>query len=404
MNSTNKKSPGARGIPQPFNRQAGHAPQHKPVVAQLKRGVSAQSVERPVAPPVYRPQAAPKAIQPKIANAAPLRKTPLAPPVYRLQPVPKVLQSKTAYVAQPPRQPPAAPPVYRPQPVPKVLQSKISPQGAVAVTTRPNPVRPIQKTSGPGSILPHQTLVQAKMKQVFGPAPSLPIKRAPTAPQSPRSSTIQRFWTGTSLSKLSTLILDYEKSKSNNSMMTIEYQALSIGNDVVVSSNSSVMGTFFKDKVGSAKRKAVGAGLSTVADELAESSNATKMAVGFIPALKKKEKDYTYVVKAADPAAAIAKLGKEPQGQMVLLDGDGVHHAEQHLMKVIAGCASKIGRGKIVRVFGAKPPCKNCESVLQTFAAKLLNDYGIVLDYDKSGTGQKRDEVEKLLTTDAVWA
>jgi hypothetical protein len=157
MSSSNKKAPGARGLPQPFNRQAGHAPQHKPVVAQLKTGVSAQSVKRPVAPPVYRPQATPKAAQPKMAHGAENRKPPVAPPVYRPQQVPKVLQTKSAsspspHTGQAPRQPmappvyrpqperggvqaktagpmlsrktPAAPPVYRPQPLPRVLQTK----------------------------------------------------------------------------------------------------------------------------------------------------------------------------------------------------------------------------------------------------------------------------------------
>ncbi len=63
MNSTNKKPPAARGTP-------SHAPQTKPVVAQLKTGVSAQSVKQPVAPPVYRPQPAPKVMQRKLASVA----------------------------------------------------------------------------------------------------------------------------------------------------------------------------------------------------------------------------------------------------------------------------------------------------------------------------------------------
>jgi hypothetical protein len=94
MNSINKKSPGARGIPQPFNRQAGHAPQFKPGVAQLKTAVSAQSVKRPVAPPVYRPQAKLVGVQAKMAGSAQLKTHPVAPPVYKPQPVPKVLQTK----------------------------------------------------------------------------------------------------------------------------------------------------------------------------------------------------------------------------------------------------------------------------------------------------------------------
>jgi hypothetical protein len=103
MNSNNKKGPGARGVAQPFNRQAGHAPQLKPVIAQLKTGVSAQSLKRPIAPPVYKPQPQQKVAQAKtsvaLAKAAVSTqgvKRPIAPPVYRPQQIPKVLQTMTA--------------------------------------------------------------------------------------------------------------------------------------------------------------------------------------------------------------------------------------------------------------------------------------------------------------------
>lgn len=56
MDTTNKRAPGARGIPQPFNRQPGHALQSKPVAAQLKTGVSAQRVKPPVNQVVPSPQ------------------------------------------------------------------------------------------------------------------------------------------------------------------------------------------------------------------------------------------------------------------------------------------------------------------------------------------------------------
>src|SRR2546426_8364908 len=100
MNSTNKKDPGARGIAQPFNRQAGHAPQLKPVVAQLKTGLTAQSVKGPVAPPVYKPQPRQRVAQAKTSVARTKAavstqgvKRPIAPPVYRPQQIPKVLQT-----------------------------------------------------------------------------------------------------------------------------------------------------------------------------------------------------------------------------------------------------------------------------------------------------------------------
>lgn len=136
MDPANKKALGARGIPQPFNRQAGHAPQLKPVVAQPKTAVSAQSVKRPVAPPVYRPQQGTKAVQPKMAQAAPpvvhakVNAARLAAPaVYRPQNRSQPVQAKTASAAQV-KKPPVVPPVYRPQPTPKVLQTKQASAGA----------------------------------------------------------------------------------------------------------------------------------------------------------------------------------------------------------------------------------------------------------------------------------
>jgi hypothetical protein len=101
VSSTNKRSPGTRGIPQPFNREAGYTPQIKPGVAQQKTAMSAQSGKRPVAPPVYRPQAMPNAAQPKMASGAVIREVPVAPPVYRPPQVPKVLQTKSSSAHSP---------------------------------------------------------------------------------------------------------------------------------------------------------------------------------------------------------------------------------------------------------------------------------------------------------------
>ena len=79
MSPTNKRSPGAKGISQPFKK-----PQFKPVVAQLKTGVPAQSSKRPVAPPVYRPQAAPKTAQLKMIGGS-SRKPTIATATHRPQ-------------------------------------------------------------------------------------------------------------------------------------------------------------------------------------------------------------------------------------------------------------------------------------------------------------------------------
>lgn len=137
-----RRSPGARGIPQPFNRQPGHASQFKPMAAQLKNGVSAQSVKSPVAPPVYRPQATPNAAQPKMGNGVLNRKSPVAPPVYRPQQVPKVLQTmrlpgQNSLAGQAPPQP-IAPTVYRPKGKPIGAQAKM----AASSPVKNHPVAP----------------------------------------------------------------------------------------------------------------------------------------------------------------------------------------------------------------------------------------------------------------------
>lgn len=127
----NKKVAAVKVIPQSFNRQTGHAHQPKPVVAQLKTGVSAQSVKSPVAPPAYRPQPTPRAVQPQMAHGRVNRTMAVAPPVYRPQPVPRVLQTKTSltqspHAGQAARQP-VAPPVYRPE-TKKIVQPQAHPQ------------------------------------------------------------------------------------------------------------------------------------------------------------------------------------------------------------------------------------------------------------------------------------
>lgn len=93
MNPTYKKSPGARGISEPFSRPTAPAMPTRPVVAQLKTGVSAQSVKQPVAPPVYRPQPTPKVMQRKMANVTANRAPMLALPVRSSPPLPHLLTS-----------------------------------------------------------------------------------------------------------------------------------------------------------------------------------------------------------------------------------------------------------------------------------------------------------------------
>ena len=80
----NKKPSAAKGIPQQTPKQGTERPhQFKPVVVQRKAGPQAQSVKRPIAPPVYRPQAKPNPVQTKLAG-----------PQSRPQPGQKVLQMR----------------------------------------------------------------------------------------------------------------------------------------------------------------------------------------------------------------------------------------------------------------------------------------------------------------------
>ena len=84
----NRKASGESVAPRRLNRPAT---QINPVVAQLKSGVSSQSVKRAVAPAVYRPQALPKVLQTKkqihqVPGSIPL--------VYRPQSKPLVVQAK----------------------------------------------------------------------------------------------------------------------------------------------------------------------------------------------------------------------------------------------------------------------------------------------------------------------
>jgi len=81
MNSSNKKA---------------LTSQFKPAVAQAKNAATAQSVKRPVTPPVYRPQPTPQVLQRKAVTKPPVvgQEKRVAPAVYRPQPLPQVLQRK----------------------------------------------------------------------------------------------------------------------------------------------------------------------------------------------------------------------------------------------------------------------------------------------------------------------
>lgn len=68
MNSNNNKS-GSVNVRQPSTTRPGNTLQRKSPVAQPNNGVSAQSVKRPVAPPVYKPEPPQRFVQRKLAVA-----------------------------------------------------------------------------------------------------------------------------------------------------------------------------------------------------------------------------------------------------------------------------------------------------------------------------------------------
>jgi hypothetical protein len=175
MNPTNKKSPGARGIPQPLKQRTGPAHQFQPAIAQLKNALSAQSVKRPVAPPVYRPQARPVVAQAKMEGASQLGRHPATPAVYRPQSVSQVLQKKKSDPRAVPTdqktRKPVAPPVYRPHPPPRCLQTK----AALSAQT-PKQTHPINTGTADSKLgqQPQGTFVPAKKTPALQPAISRP--------------------------------------------------------------------------------------------------------------------------------------------------------------------------------------------------------------------------------------
>jgi hypothetical protein len=163
MSPIQKKSPGSKQASSQFD--ARHA--------QAKTSVSAQSLKRPIAPPLYRPQPVPKVLQKKSYSSANphadrAQPHPLAPPVYRPQQAPKVLQTKSSLSQignnRAAQLRPVAPPVYRPE-AEKIVQQQTISQLRLAPTTSPA-YRSGQKRSA-----------QPKMASA-APAPTLP-KGAP---------------------------------------------------------------------------------------------------------------------------------------------------------------------------------------------------------------------------------
>ena len=95
MDFKKKSTPASNRTPV-LNRPAGAALPFKAPATQLKTRASAQSINHPIAPPVYRPQATPKAAQPKMANSAVNRGSAIAPRVHQPQQAPRVLPAKVA--------------------------------------------------------------------------------------------------------------------------------------------------------------------------------------------------------------------------------------------------------------------------------------------------------------------
>ena len=152
--TSNNKAPGVRNNSNSVNQRPAPARQSTPGVTQLKSGNPAQTIKRPVAPPVFRPQP-PKAVvvQSKTAAGSVNRKPPAATSTHPAH-VPKAPQVRSS-AAQSPNATPAArgvTPVYRPQ-AKKIVQPKMISQGQRPATA-PHLYRPEQRQAGTQSRQP----------------------------------------------------------------------------------------------------------------------------------------------------------------------------------------------------------------------------------------------------------
>jgi len=76
--------------------------------------------------------------------------------------------------------------------------------------------------------------------------------------------------------------------------------------------------------------------------------------------------------------------------------GEGDLHAEQNLLRVINYMLqSNIAIQGEIEIWGQKPPCSKCASVLEAFAEALFLDYGYTLVFDNKKNYQLPEGVER---------
>lgn len=208
MNSSEKKSPGMRGIRQPFKQESEPTHRFKPAVAQLKNAISAQSARRPVAPPVSKPQPRQKFAQAKTA-VAPARnavavpglkipnerpfvrpQVPFKPPtMHAPQLKPALAQAKNAVSAQSIKRP-VAPPVFRPQSKPTGARRNTA---SALPAHSPQPVPTVMQAKTPTAPPAYRPLNTPRCLQTKSrnPPPHLQSKPVSSLPQA-KSSKVQQ--------------------------------------------------------------------------------------------------------------------------------------------------------------------------------------------------------------------
>jgi hypothetical protein len=183
MNFAKGKSPAINGLAHPVKPAAANTLKRGPVVAQLKTVPSAQSIKRPVAPPVYRPQPNRHVAQPKIAKPAQIRSGAIQ--------LAQTIQSRSKSVA---------PAVYKVGPPKTGPRRPATPPIFSSTPARPSPVQP--KVHGarpitPPAKTPLQRAVSQQMKvhnpQAVTPKANSVLQRAvpQRAAAFPRPQTIQ---------------------------------------------------------------------------------------------------------------------------------------------------------------------------------------------------------------------
>jgi hypothetical protein len=102
------------------------------------------------------------------------------------------------------------------------------------------------------------------------------------------------------------------------------------------------------------------------------------------------------MVSHGSAAESAGWFARTAPGQIHLLKGNGIYHAEQHLLTALAYrlYEQQVPEEPVV-VWGVKPPCKKCGPVVKAFANALKTAYGVSLVYNSAeGQGTEAAQID----------